>query len=156
MCLTRLEEQITSHPAREHFWRHHAKRRRPFGARAAWIRSLQAENKSQKTIETYSEAARVFTAFLVRKRLSTDAGQIAREHVESFTAKMLQRFKPATASNRHRALSRLFDFLVEGELDQSPMVRMKPAAIPETSVAVVTNSDHPGAAGPRPGYVASV
>lgn len=50
---------------------------------------------------------------------------------------MLERFKPATASNRYRALSRLFDFLVEeGELDHSPVARMKPPSIPETNVAV--------------------
>ena len=108
----------------------------------AWIRSLRAENKSRKTIETYSEAARLFVAFLAREHMPSDAGRITRQHVESFIAELLEKFKPATASNRYRALSRLFDFLVEeGELDVSPMARMKPPTIPETTVAVITDTD---------------
>lgn len=107
-----------------------------------WIRSLKAENKSPKTIETYSEAARLFVAFLDREHLPTEASQIGRQHVEAFIADLLERFKPATAANRYRALSRLFDFLVEEEeLELSPMARMKPPTIPETTVPVITDSD---------------
>lgn len=108
----------------------------------AWIRSLKAENKSRKTIETYGEAARLFVAFLAREHMPTEASRISREHVELFIGELLERFKPATASNRYRALSRLFDFLVEeGELDVSPMARMKPPTIPETTVAVISDTD---------------
>jgi site-specific recombinase XerD len=108
----------------------------------AWIRSLKAENKSPKTIETYSEAARLFLAFLAREHMPTEASEIRREHVEAFIAELLEKFKPATASNRYRALSRLFDFLVEeGELEHSPMARMKPPTIPEGSVAVISDVD---------------
>jgi site-specific recombinase XerD len=108
----------------------------------AWIRSLKAENKSRKTIETYSEAARLFLAFLTRQHMPTEASEVRREHVESFIAELLEKFKPATASNRYRALSRLFDFLVEeGELEHSPMARMKPPTIPEGSVPVISDGD---------------
>jgi site-specific recombinase XerD len=108
----------------------------------AWIRSLRAENKSPKTIETYGEGARLFLAFLARQHMPTEASEITREHVDSFIADLLARFKPATASNRYRALARLFDFLVEeGELEHSPMARMKPPTVPEVSVPVVSDTD---------------
>jgi site-specific recombinase XerD len=107
-----------------------------------WIRSLRAENKSPKTIETYSEAARLFLAFLRSRGLPADVSDITREHVETFIADLLERFKPATASNRYRALARMFAFFVEeGEIDTSPMARTKPPTIPEGSVPVVADSD---------------
>jgi hypothetical protein len=37
----------------------------------ARIRSLKAENKSPKTIETYGEEARLFLAFLARQHMPT-------------------------------------------------------------------------------------
>jgi site-specific recombinase XerD len=108
----------------------------------AWVRSLRAENKSPKTIETYGEAARLFVGFLAQQHMPTAVDEITREHVEYFIADLLERFKPATASNRYRALSRLFTFLVdEGELEHSPMARMKPPSIPESTVPVVTDVD---------------
>lgn len=108
----------------------------------AWIRSLRASNKSPKTIETYGEAARLFTVFLTTHQMPTAAEEITRQHVECFIADLLDRFKPATAANRYRALSRFFDFLVEEEeIDQSPMAKMKPPTIPETTVPVVADVD---------------
>lgn len=108
----------------------------------AWLRSLRVENKSPKAIETYGEAARLFHRFLVEQGMPTEAARLTREHVETFIATLLERYKPATASNRYRALGRLFAFLVgEGELAASPMARMKPPTIPEDQVPVVSDDD---------------
>ena len=54
-------------------------------------RSLLAENKSPKTIKTYSEALRLFGAFLVRNGMPQAVAHIKREHVEAFIADLLTR-----------------------------------------------------------------
>lgn len=63
---------------------------------------------------------------------------IRREHVESFITELLERWKPATAHNRYRALNSFFRWLVdEGELRESPMARMKPPRLPEAPPPVL-------------------
>jgi site-specific recombinase XerD len=99
---------------------------------ASFIRSLRAENKSPRTVETYGEACRAFTRFAAERGMPTAVDAIAREHVEAFVEDLLARWKPATAQNRYRALARFFTFCVEeGELRESPMRNMKPPRIPE-------------------------
>jgi site-specific recombinase XerD len=106
---------------------------------ASFTRSLRAENKSPRTIETYGEACRAFSLFLADHGMPTAIGSIAREHVEAFVEDLLQRWKPATAQNRYRALARFFAFCVEeGELAASPMRNMKPPKVPETPPAVLS------------------
>lgn len=74
--------------------------------------------------------------------MPTNAAAIRREHVETFIEHLLERWKPATANNRYRALARLFDYLVEeGELAESPMARMTPPRVPEQLVPVLSE-DH--------------
>jgi site-specific recombinase XerD len=65
---------------------------------------------------------------------------ITREHVEAFIADLLERWKPATAHNRYRALRSFFGWLVdEGEIRESPMARMKPPRLPEAPPPVLTD-----------------
>jgi site-specific recombinase XerD len=102
-------------------------------------RSLLAENKSPRTVQTYMEALRLFGAFLADKGMPTEIPNIRREHVESFIADLLARWKPATANNRHRALQAFFKWAVEeGEIKDSPMARMKPPKVPEAPPPVLT------------------
>ena len=71
--------------------------------------------------------------------MPTDPALVTREHVEAFVAYLLTRYRPATASNRYRALQTFFRWMVdEGEVASSPMAKMKPPAIPEEPPAVVT------------------
>jgi len=57
---------------------------------------------------------------------------IRREHVESFIADLLARWKPNTANNRYRGLQQFFKWCEEeGEVKDSPMARMKPPRVPE-------------------------
>jgi site-specific recombinase XerD len=105
---------------------------------ASFLRSLRAENKSPRTLETYGEACRAFSRFTSERGMPTTVDAIAREHVEAFVEDLLARWKPATAQNRYRALSRFFAFCVEeGELRESPMRNMKPPRIPENPPAVL-------------------
>jgi len=102
-------------------------------------RSILAENKSPRTVQTYEEALRLFGAFLSAHGMPTDVATIHREHVESFIAELLAKYKPATASNRYRGLQVFFKWAVEeGEIKASPMVNMKPPIVPEEPPDVLT------------------
>lgn len=95
-------------------------------------RALFAQNKSPRTIQTYGEALILFGRFLDAQGMPKGVGSLRREHVESFITDLLERFKPATASNRYRALQSFFKWCVEeGEITRSPMERMKPPVVPE-------------------------
>ncbi len=101
-------------------------------------RSLLAGNKAKSTIDVYTSAIERFADFLDASGMPTAADAIHREHVEAFIAHLLERFKPATASNRYRALQSFFGWMVEeGEITESPMRNMRPPIVPETPVAVV-------------------
>ena len=105
---------------------------------ASFRRHLLAENKSLRTVETYGEGVRLLGEYLVAEGLPTDVARLRREHVEAFVATLLARWKPATASNRYRALQVFFRWLVdEGELEASPMAPMRPPAVPEAPPRVL-------------------
>jgi integrase len=103
-------------------------------------RSLLAENKAPKTIKTYTEGVRLLGEFLAERGMPTDIENIRREHVESFVGDQLERWKPATALNRYRALTVFFGWLIdEGEIKRSPMSNMKPPHVPEEPPEVLTD-----------------
>jgi site-specific recombinase XerD len=105
-------------------------------------RSLRAANKSPKTVATYSEAADQLLAFLKQSGMPTEASKITREHVEAFIERLVETKAPATANNRYRALTALFNFLVDwGELTVSPMAKMKPPRVPDVPVPVISDDD---------------
>ena len=102
-------------------------------------RSLRAANKSPKTIQVYGEAAHQLLAFLRETGMSTEVAKIGRECVESFIERLVETKAPATANNRYRALTALFNFLVDfGEITDSPMRKMKPPHVPDVPVPVLT------------------
>jgi site-specific recombinase XerD len=109
---------------------------------SSFLRSLRAENKSERTIETYGDACRSFAGFLIERGMPTTVDAIAREHVEAFIDNLLRHWKPATAANRYRALARFFGFcLEEGEVRESPMRNMKPPRVPESPTAVLADDE---------------
>jgi site-specific recombinase XerD len=104
--------------------------------------SLRASGKSPRTIETYGEALRQLSAHLTGRGMPTDVDHIRREHVESFIVDLLERFKPATASNRYRALTSFFRWCVEeGEIQSSPMANMTPPKVPVDPPSVLSEED---------------
>jgi len=105
-------------------------------------RSLRAENKSPRTIQAYSEAVRLFGEYLAAQGMPTNVADIRREHVESFIADLLAKWKPTTAHARYRSLHSFFKWLAEeGEVAQSPMERMKPPIIPEETPNMLSEDD---------------
>ena len=107
--------------------------------RASFQLHLRAENKSPKTLETYTEALDQMIAFLERTGMPRHAGSIRREHVEAFLVSLQEGGRsPATVNNRYRSLAAFFRWLAdEGEEGESPMARMRPPKVPEQPVPVL-------------------
>lgn len=104
----------------------------------SFARHLRAANKSPNTIKAYLDAVSRLDGFLEARGMPRTVAAIHREHVEAFVEDQLARLKPASAANRYRSLQQFFRWLVdEGELQASPMARMKPPTIPETPPEVL-------------------
>jgi integrase len=107
---------------------------------ASFARTLRAENKSERTVEAYTDAVRLLTGFCHANGLPTSVSAIQRAHLERFISDQLARWKPATANTRYRGLHAFFAWaLAEGELAASPMAEMRPPRVPETPVPVLTD-----------------
>jgi integrase/recombinase XerC len=101
-------------------------------------RTLEAENKSPRTTEAYTDAVRLLAAYCQAYGHPVFAGELRREHVQAFIADQLARWKPATAHNRYRGLHAFFKWAVaEGDLQSSPMDGMRPPRLTEQPVDVV-------------------
>ena len=109
---------------------------------ASFRRTLRAQNKSDRTVEAYTDAVRLLAEFCAATGHPLTVTALKREHVELFITDQLARWKPATANNRYRGLQSFFSWAVaEGELEVSPMAGMRPPRIPETPVPVVTEEE---------------
>ena len=74
--------------------------------------------------------------------MPTQVGRITREHVESFIADSLERFKPATAAKKYRSIQQFFKWLAEeGEICETPMKNMKPPHVPEVPVPLLSEEE---------------
>jgi site-specific recombinase XerD len=104
----------------------------------SWRRDLRARNLAPKTIKTYGESADQLAAWLETEHGVTEVAAISRDHLTAFVTHLLDKHKPATASVRFRALQQLFNWLLdEGEIEASPMDRMKPPKVPEQTTPVL-------------------
>jgi site-specific recombinase XerD len=85
-------------------------------------RTLEAENKSPRTIEAYTDAVRLLASYSQAHGHPLLAGEVRRQHIQAFIADQLARWKPATAHNRYRGLHAFFKWAVaEGDLETNPM-----------------------------------
>ena len=107
-----------------------------------WERSLRAANKSPRTVQSYGESARQLQAFLAESFGITEVAKVTREHLETFIEQLLAHWKPTTASVRFRSIQQLYKWLEEeGEVTTNPMAKMRPPAVPEVPVPVVSDDD---------------
>lgn len=108
----------------------------------SWARSLRAENKSPKTITSYTSGGKKLYDFLLSQGMPTQVTAIRREHVEAFIESVLDQWRASTAATRYRDLQQLFRWLVdEGEITESPMARMKPPKLDQDAVPVIPDAD---------------
>jgi integrase/recombinase XerC len=103
-----------------------------------WSRALRAENKSPRTIDIYTSAARLLGTWAAKLPEPPAPGEIGVRHVRDFIAHRVETTSPGNANTEYRALQQWFKFLVnEDEIDQHPMANMKPPHIPEQQVPVI-------------------
>jgi site-specific recombinase XerC len=101
-------------------------------------RHLRAERRSLPTVETYLEAVQLLTAFLAHHDGGRTLLEARRQDIEAFLVHLHERCTPPTVSNRYRSLRRFYGWLEEEEeIPLSPMVKMKPPAVPEQPVPVL-------------------
>jgi site-specific recombinase XerD len=104
--------------------------------------SLRARNRSPRTIKSYMEAVALYREFALRAGFATTVERVNREHVETFIADQLERWRPSTALTRYGALMQFFKWCVaEGEMPESPMRKMQPPSLPDIPVPVVSDSN---------------
>ena len=98
----------------------------------SWRRTLAAENRSPATLDTYLRTVRLFVQVLDVQGMPRDIEAIRREHCEAFVQDQLDRHSASTANTRYRGLQRFFGWAEEeGEIDASPMRRMRPPKFEE-------------------------
>jgi site-specific recombinase XerD len=105
-------------------------------------RTLRAEDKSERTVKSYTEAVRLFAKFLAERGHPPTVEAITRDDVRAFVTDQLERCKPLPALNRYRGLQAFFKWAAaEGELDASPMAGMNPPQIPDEPPPVLTDDE---------------
>jgi site-specific recombinase XerD len=107
---------------------------------ADWRTHLRARNRSKATIDSYTRCATALRVFLAEHGMPTSSSAITREHIEAFLAELTDRVAPATTAKHYRSLQQLFRWLEDdGEITRSPMHRMRPPAVPEQPVPILTD-----------------
>jgi site-specific recombinase XerD len=109
---------------------------------ASWSLHLRAANLSPRTVRAYTDGTRQLWSFLADRGMPTTVTHIRREHVEAFIEDQLLRLKASTAVTRYRDLQQFFKWCAEeGEIDRSPMARMRPPKPNESSIPVISDND---------------
>ncbi len=108
----------------------------------AWELSLRARGKSPNTIRSYLETAHQFVGYLEDHGIPLDAREVTGRHVEAYILHVLETRSPSTARLRFRSLQQLFRYLTdEGDVEQSPMDKLKAPPPDEKVVPVVPADD---------------
>jgi site-specific recombinase XerD len=101
-------------------------------------RHLRAENKSPRTVTSYTEAVRRLHDFLAPKGMPVAVASITREHVEAFMEDQLSRLAASSARSRYASLRQFFRWCIEdGERTDSPMPP-RPPKVAEQPVPVLS------------------
>jgi site-specific recombinase XerD len=104
----------------------------------SFTRSLRNANRSQRTIDSYMEAARLLADF----RPGVGLDHMTRDDVEAFMTDQLARLRPTSAAVRFRALRRLYNWMVDEEiLAISPMTKMTQPQVPDQPVPILTEAE---------------
>lgn len=102
----------------------------------AFTRSLRAEGRSVRTVQSYEEAARLLAGFLDDVPLD----EVTKTDVEKFMIFVQEHWSQATAAVRYRSLQALFKWLLaEAYVEKSPMTGT--SAPKATSKPVPVSSD---------------
>lgn len=102
-----------------------------------FARHLRRKNRAPRTIQTYVEDAKELAAHLAGR----DAATLVQADIESYLDSLWARnLSAATVAKRYRSIQQFCKWLEEeGEVDVSPMMKMRPPHVPEKPVPVVAD-----------------
>jgi site-specific recombinase XerD len=104
--------------------------------------ALQSEGKSARTVEGYLETLELFDRWLGTEGHSHRLGEVSADNVRAWLVSMQERLRPSTIQTRYKGLRVFFSWLVaEGELTANPMANIKPPAVPEEPVPVLSDDE---------------
>lgn len=104
----------------------------------SWLRSLRADGKSPRTIENYAAAVRSLSSWAAVHGNAVDPARQTTDHVRRYIAHELDRSARGSVVLRFRCLQQWFRWLLdEGEIDTSPMAKMKAPKLTETVTPVL-------------------
>jgi site-specific recombinase XerD len=96
-------------------------------------------NRSELTRDQYLMSEGQLVDFFAAHRMTDTPTRVNRAHVEAFLADFATSHAPATVQTRYKCLNLFFAFLKEeGAIRRDPMQSMKPLAVPEVPVAVLS------------------
>lgn len=112
-------------------------------------RHLMALNRAPQTINRYLVDAEILADYLDQAGLPTAVNAITRGHLEAFLVHMSQRpsrrggtLSPATVARTYRSVQQFFRWLLEEEeIEVDPYTKMKPPAVPEQPVPIITDDE---------------
>lgn len=104
----------------------------------SWERSLRAAGRRPETIRTYLTAVRQFDDFAAERGMPREVAKVTREHVEMFIIHLGETRSQSTAKTRFGGLKTFFGWVLEdeGEIESSPMARMKSPTVDETDTPI--------------------
>ncbi|MDQ6938023.1 MAG: tyrosine-type recombinase/integrase [Actinomycetota bacterium] len=106
----------------------------------SWRRALRARNLSENTLRIYTGAAEALATWLVKETPHRSWEQVGKADLEGWIGHLLDTRTSGHASNQYRAVQQLFRWLAEeDEIPANPMARMRPPALEEKLVPVLTD-----------------
>ncbi|MGH7666164.1 MAG: site-specific integrase [Candidatus Dormibacteria bacterium] len=100
--------------------------------RSAFLLGMEAEGESPRTIASYGYSVAPFLEYADAHAWPGWGEEITRQHMTAWLAHLQRETRGSTPAAKYRGAARLFSRLVaEGEIEVSPMVGMRPTAIPE-------------------------
>jgi site-specific recombinase XerD len=100
----------------------------------SWQLALESDNKSPKTIKSYTASVRSLSAFLREHGMPDDIEKVEPEHIRAFLVAERERTSPAFAQQHYRNLHVYFNWIErEGERQAlNPMRLIGKPAVPES------------------------
>ncbi len=108
----------------------------------SWRRHLRAEGKSARTLSVYGQAVKAFSAWLEAHDRPVTTASLTRRTIDAWLADETERLAPQTVVTRFKGLQRFCGWLVdEDELPEHPMSKLRPPAVPDKPVPVLTDDE---------------
>jgi integrase/recombinase XerC len=101
----------------------------------SWILTLEAENKSERTIAGYTESIELLTRWLLDRGLAKDPADVTTAMCREWLVELRETRSASTARTRWNGLRSFFGWChEEGETSGNPMGLVKAPALPERLV----------------------